>query len=739
MEGMRMVQYEGTVEEVVFRNEENGWTVITLKVGKDRICAVGTIGDVIVGERANVEGDWTEHSEYGMQLRITSCTLLPPDSKKGMERFLSSGYIRGVGPATAKLIMQRFGKDAFSVLENEPHRLCEIPGIGRKKAAQIAESFAQRQEMRQTMVFLQTYGLSAQLAARIYKAYGPNAPDIVRHQPYRLVTDIEGVGFLTADALARNMGMNPEDPARLRAGVFYALNEATNSAGHCYLPYERLVEESARLLKIAHDQADLAARDLILQGQLLRKTANGDDAVYNPRMYEAETEVAQRLAALCARKESLPADAVARVENYERTSGVTLSKEQRDAVLAAAQGGLTVVTGGPGTGKTTCIRCMLDVLSFAGKTVLCAPTGRAAKRMSEASGCEAKTIHRLLEYGGEEGSFLKNEMDPIDAQVVIVDEVSMTDLQLMRALLRALRPGVRLIFVGDKDQLPPVGAGNVLADLISSGVAPVIFLTRIYRQEDGSKIVDNAHRINAGEMPVCNGKGSDFFFERYETQAEAAQAVVRLVSQRLPGYLKANPMTSIQTMAPMKKGDAGVWRLNELLQEALNPANEQEELRRGDVAFRKGDRVMQIRNNYQKEWVADGEEGTGVFNGDIGFVAEVDKPGRAIRVLFDENRLVEYDDSDMDDLELAYCMSVHKSQGGEFDCVVLPIVSGPPMLLTRNLLYTAVTRAKKLVVLVGRSQCIAAMVRNDHVAQRYSGLAQRLQQMVALTQSAHRE
>lgn len=735
-----MVQYEGTVEEIVFRNEENGYAVIVLKAGKDRISAVGTLGEVIVGERAKVEGEWTEHSEYGMQLRITSCELLPPDSKKGMERFLASGYIKGVGPATAKLIMQRFGKDAFDILENQPHRLNEIPGIGRKKAATIAESFAQRQEMRQTMVFLQTYGLSTQLSARIYKAYGPNAPDIVRHQPYRLVTDIDGVGFLTADSLARNMGMSPEDPARLRAGVFYALGEATNSAGHCYLPYSQLVGEAARLLRIGDEQADLAARDLILQGQLLRKRVNGEDAVYNPRMYEAETEVAQRLAALCVRREKMPDDANERIAKYERTSGVTLSKEQREAVLAAAQGGLTVVTGGPGTGKTTCIRCMLDVLSFAGKTVLCAPTGRAAKRMSEASGCEAKTIHRLLEYGGEEGSFLKNEMDPIDAQVVIVDEVSMTDLQLMRALLRALRPGVRLIFVGDKDQLPPVGAGNVLADLITSGVAPVIFLTRIYRQEDGSRIVDNAHRINAGEMPVCNGKGSDFFFERYETQAEAAQAVVRLVSQRLPGYLKSNPMTSIQTMAPMKKGEAGVWRLNSLLQDALNPlVDEDDELKRGDVVFRKGDRVMQIRNNYQKEWIADGDEGEGVFNGDIGFVADVDKMGRSLKVLFDENRLAEYDDSDLDDLELAYCMSVHKSQGGEFDCVVLPLVSGPPMLMTRNLLYTAVTRAKKLVVLVGRSACVGAMVRNDHVMKRYSGLAERLGQMAGLAREMRRE
>lgn len=727
-----MVKIEGTVEDIVFRNEENGWTVLSLKAGKEHIAAVGTLGDVIEGERAILEGEWTEHSEYGTQLRVSSCQVLPPDTKRGMERFLASGFIRGVGPATAKLIMQHFGKNAFDVLQNEPHRLCEIPGIGRKKAAMIAESFAQRQEMRQTMVFLQTYGLSSQLSARIYKAYGPNSQDIVQHQPYRLVTDIRGVGFLTADKLARSMGMSQSDPARLRAGVFYALNEATNTAGHCYLPYEQLVNESQRLLGIERQQADIAAREIILQGQLLRRTVNDEDAIYNPRMYEAETEVAQRLAALAVRKLGRPADARRRIEKYEREYSVTLSEEQRAAVLASTQGGLTVVTGGPGTGKTTCIRCMLDVLSFAGKTVLCAPTGRAAKRMSEASGCEAKTIHRLLEYGGEEGSFLRNAENPIDAQVVIVDEVSMVDLQLMRALLRALAPGVRLVFVGDKDQLPPVGAGNVLADLIASKIVPVNFLTRIYRQGDGSRIVDNAHRINAGEMPVWNGKGSDFFFERYDTQAQAAQAVVKLVSDRLPRFLNANPKTAIQTMAPMKKGEAGVWKLNALLQDALNPAIEGEELRRGDVSFRKGDRVMQVRNNYQKEWTADGEDGTGVFNGDIGFVAQIDKTNHTVQVLFDENRLAEYDDADLDDLELAYCMSVHKSQGGEFDCVVLPLVAGPPMLMTRNLLYTAVTRAKKLVVLVGKEACVYAMVRNDHVARRYSGLAERLRQMASL-------
>ena len=728
-----MAQLEGTIEEVVFRNEENGWTVLVLKAGKERVSAVGVMPEAAVGERARVEGEWTAHPDWGMQLRVSSCEILPPDSRRGMERFLASGYIRGVGPATAKLIMQRFGKDAFDILENEPHRLTEIPGIGPKKAAQIAESYAERREMRQAMVFLQTYGLSAQVSAKIFKAYGPQAPDIVRSAPYRLVEDIEGVGFLTADAVARAIGVSPDDPGRIRAGILYAMEEAVLSSGHCFLPYGQLCRAAMGLLKTDAERVDTAARALVLEGYLIRRDVDGEDAVYTPRLYEAEGEVAQRLASLAARRLKSVPGAEEAIARYEKKSGVTLSPEQREAVLAASGGGLTVVTGGPGTGKTTCIRCMLEALAGAGKTELCAPTGRAAKRMSEASGREAKTIHRLLEYGGDEDSFLRNELDPIDADVLVVDEVSMADLFLVRALLRACKRGVRLVLVGDADQLPPVGAGNVLADLIQSGVAPVIHLTRIYRQEDGSRIVENAHRINGGEMPLCNGKGSDFFFERCDTAAEAAEAVVRLVSARLPRYLDADPMTAIQTMAPMKKGDVGVWALNRRLQEALNPRREgEDELTRGETTLRRGDRVMQIRNDYQKEWTSPSGDGAGVFNGDIGFVTGVDKAARTVTVRFDEDREAEYDDSDLDDLELAYCMSVHKSQGGEFDAIVLPLVSGPPMLMTRNLLYTAVTRAKKLVVLVGRETCVWGMVQNDHVTRRYSALAGRLRMLAEL-------
>ena len=727
-----MATIEGSVERVVFRNEENGWTVFTLKQGKTNISVVGTVGELIEGEWAELEGEWAEHPEYGQQFKAVSCTVMPPNSRKGMEKYLASGYVRGIGAVTAKLIMKEFGMDAFRVISEEPERLTSISGIGAKRAKMIAESFAEKQEMRQVMVFLQTYGISTNLAAKIYKTYKQASLDIVRHDPYRMVRDIRGVGFLTADTVARSLGLSKLDPQRLRTGLLYVMSEAVSSGGHTYLPYEKVISETARMLETDRETAENTLKELILSGALIRRDVSGDDAIYLSGMYEAEGETAQRLALLAADRKQVPETIETVIGEYEAESGVCLSDEQRQAVLTAAGRGLTVVTGGPGTGKTTIIRCMLEALAFAGRIVLCAPTGRAAKRMSEASGCDARTIHRLLEYGGEESFFQKNEEDPIEAHVIIVDEVSMCDLYLMRALLRAVRRGTRLILVGDVDQLPSVGAGNVLSDIITSGTAPVIRLSRIYRQGEGSMIVENAHRINAGDMPLCNTKGTDFFFESSDSAADAARKTVQLVSKRLPAYLSADPMISIQTMSPMKKGEAGVWNLNKLLQDALNPRMGGDEIRKGDTVFRKGDRVMQIRNDYTKEWISGSDEGTGVFNGDIGFITDIGEGSRTLEVTFDEDRVALYDETDLDDLELAYCMSVHKSQGGEFDAVVLPLVSGPPVLMTRNLLYTAVTRAKKLVMIVGSKQCVASMIRNDHIARRYSDLSGRLRKMYEL-------
>ena len=726
-----MSKFEGTVEDIIFRNEQNGWTVAAVRLdGSGRTSVVGVLPFLAVGEHAIFDGELVEHRDYGQQIRVNSYETTRPETKSAVEKYLASGLVRGVGPATAKLIVQRFGARALDVMESEPERLTEVAGIGRKRAAMIAESFAEQNEMRSTLMFLQNYGLSPTLSMKIYRAYGDMTEKVLRANPYRLVDEIDGVGFKTADAIATALGFSPESEFRLRSGVRYVLSEAVNGMGHMYLPIELLSEQAQRVLGATAETIDHVVRGLLVEGGLVAEEVNGERAVYLPQTHEAETEVARRL--IRQKKSIRPGGLseralVGQIEDYERDEGVTLCAEQREAVLAAAMEGIAVVTGGPGTGKTTSINCIIRLMQRMGKVELCAPTGRAAKRMSEATGCPARTIHRLLEYSGEGQGFAKDEDDPLDADVVIVDEMSMVDVFLMRSLLRALRPGARLVLVGDADQLPSVGAGNVLRDLIDAGAVRVVRLTEIFRQAQQSMIVVNAHRINRGEYPVFRVKDTDFFVERKENPAQAAQTVVGLVQSRLPKYLNADGLRSIQVMAPMKRGDAGVFALNRALQQALNPpSSSRPELTRGDCIFRLGDKVMQVRNDYDVEWTSPDKDGTGVFNGDIGYIVEVNRGESELTVEFDDGRRAVYDAGMLDELEPAYCMSVHKSQGSEFDAVVLPLFSGPPMLMTRNLLYTAVTRARRLVVIVGRESCVRAMVDNNHVLRRYSGLAQRL-------------
>ena len=726
-----MSKFEGTVEDIIFRNEQNGWTVAAVRLdGSGRTSVVGVLPFLAVGEHAIFDGELVEHRDYGQQIRVNSYETTRPETKSAVEKYLASGLVRGVGPATAKLIVQRFGARALDVMESEPERLTEVAGIGRKRAAMIAESFAEQNEMRSTLMFLQNYGLSPTLSMKIYRAYGDMTEKVLRANPYRLVDEIDGVGFKTADAIATALGFSLESEFRLRSGVRYVLSEAVNGMGHMYLPMELLSEQAQRVLGATAETIDHVVRGLLVEGGLVAEEVNGERAVYLPQTHEAETEVARRL--IRQKKSIRPGGLseralVGQIEDYERDEGVTLCAEQREAVLAAAMEGIAVVTGGPGTGKTTSINCIIRLMQRMGKVELCAPTGRAAKRMSEATGCPARTIHRLLEYSGEGQGFAKDEDDPLDADVVIVDEMSMVDVFLMRSLLRALRPGARLVLVGDADQLPSVGAGNVLRDLIDAGAVRVVRLTEIFRQAQQSMIVVNAHRINHGEYPVFRVKDTDFFVERKENPAQAAQTVVGLVQSRLPKYLNADGLRSIQVMAPMKRGDAGVFALNRALQQALNPpSSSRPELTRGDCIFRLGDKVMQVRNDYDVEWTSPDKDGTGVFNGDIGYIVEVNRGESELTVEFDDGRRAVYDAGMLDELEPAYCMSVHKSQGSEFDAVVLPLFSGPPMLMTRNLLYTAVTRARRLVVIVGRESCVRAMVDNNHVLRRYSGLAQRL-------------
>lgn len=721
-------QLEAVMEETVFRNEENGYSVMQMRAGRESVTVVGTLPALAAGEQVLLSGAWVEHPQYGRQWKATACEIRKPTTLLGIERYLGSGLIRGVGPATAKLIVQEFGRRTLDVMSEHPERLTEVPGIGPKRAAQLAEAFREQYAAREAMVFLQSYGVSPALAVRITKAYGADAQRKIRENPYRLMDDVEGVGFLTADRIALALGVPPDSEYRLQAGLKYVLQEAAAGAGHTYLPRETLLAQAAKALRAQGEALAHGLDALLFARELVAVSADGEDAVMLGAYYHAEREIARYLRLLSAAK-AAPAQPEKQIADFERQNGIAFSLNQRRAVSEAVRQGLLVITGGPGTGKTTIINCILSLLGR--NVLLAAPTGRAAKRMSEATGHEAKTLHRLLEFSGDEGKFQRDENNPLDCACVIVDEMSMVDVFLMRSLLRALKPGTKLILVGDADQLPSVGAGNVLGDILRSGVIPSVRLTDIFRQAAESLIVLNAHRINHGEAPILNRRDSDFFFERQPLAEDAAAAIVGLCARRLPAFLRTDfPARDIQVLSPTKKSGAGVYQLNALLQQALNPpAPAKPELAYGDITFRLGDKVMHVRNNYQLAWVNDsGAEGEGVFNGDVGFVSRVDEQDKTVTVRYDDERSVEYDYQQLEELELAYCLSVHKSQGSEFPCVVMPVVGGPPRLLTRNLFYTALTRARRLVVLVGREENIAQMVQNNLILRRYTTLRQRLEE-----------
>lgn len=728
----------GEIKTIIYRNEENGFTVLELiDPAGDEITAVGPMPLAGVGERVELTGTWTAHKVYGRQLKVESCKTLAPATLQSLISYLGSGQIKGVGEATARSIVAAFGMDTLRVLEEEAERLMEIPGIGRMKAAVIAESFHDQRDMREVMLALQDYGITVSQATKIYRIYGPLCLAKIRENPYRLIDDVESIGFRTADKIAQNAGVEIDSAFRLRAGLKYTLQWARNE-GHTCLPRERLVKVASDLLGADLGPVERTLDDMVVEQLLSYKLVGQLDMVFLPYMEYMEQDCARRL--LLMNRAPTPLLGIkAQIEFLERQAGVSLAAAQHKAVELAMESGVLVITGGPGTGKTTILQFIIHLMENLGLSCeLCAPTGRAAKRMSEAAGFEARTMHRLLEYsygGDERGGFRKNEDDTIDADMIIVDEVSMVDVPLMQALLKAVARGTRLILVGDADQLPSVGPGNVLRDIIASEAVPVVRLTDIYRQSERSMIVVNAHAVNEGKRLALDTQHEEFCFEEIAAVEDILRRVAGLCAGKTNKLHTSEPRKDVQVLSPMKKGPLGVYNLNARLQEALNPpAPKKRERRYGETLFREGDKVMQVKNDYRVEWTRSRygrpvETGEGVYNGDLATIMKIDGESGAMELLFDDERCAVYDFNMLEELELAYCISIHKSQGSEFPVVILPLAGGPPMLMTRNLLYTAITRARRQVYILGHEESVNNMVRNNEIRRRYSSLSAFLKAM----------
>ncbi|NLZ93894.1 MAG: ATP-dependent RecD-like DNA helicase [Firmicutes bacterium] len=721
-----MQRLEGIIERITYYNEETLFLVARLRTDDGQLHAIiGNMPCFSVGERVNLEGEWTQHKTFGSQFKVQRYEVEAPQNERGIRNFLASGLIKGVGPVTAEKIVEHFGVEALKIIEEEPERLCEIDGIGSKKAAMIAKSLQERQEIMKIMTFLQGYGVSIGYASRIYRKYGEETVIRVRENPYRLAQEVYGIGFKTADKIALEMGLAPDSPQRMQAALLYKLYEAQEQ-GHVYLPQQELIKRVVEALTTKEQTVAASAVEQQLESLAKNKyvvldTAQSEVAVYLFPLYYAECYVAERLLQIAQCQVSYTT-----LKNIAWSQdGLSLAAAQRQAVNKALETGLLVITGGPGTGKTTTIRSLITIFHANGlEVLLAAPTGRAAKRMTEATGIEAKTIHRLLEYAQTEAegsgfAFQRNEDRPLKAHVLIVDEASMIDLPLFYHLLRALPQGCKLILVGDMDQLPSVGPGNILRDIITSEAVPVVRLEQIFRQSHQSMIVSNAHRVNSGQMPEL-GNSEDFFFMQESDPEKILSLILDLCSQRLPRFKNRDAIADIQVLSPMRRHLLGVDNLNLKLQEALNPpASYKPELKYGNTIFRLGDKVMQVRNNYQKE----------VFNGDVGRITYINREDGEIIVLYPDStgaRDVIYEQAELDELVLAYATSVHKSQGSEYPIVVLPVVTQHYILLQRNLLYTAITRAKELVVLIGTKKALAIAVHNNKVETRYTGLAMRL-------------
>lgn len=732
-----MESLAGYVEHIIYRNADNGYTVLNLVSGEDEITCVGIFSAIAEGENIEAQGEYTEHPTYGQQFKVTSFEEKAPEDEEAIERYLGSGAIKGIGLAMAARIVRRFKEDTFRIIEEEPERLAEIKGISNRKAMEIASQVNEKRDLRQAMIFLQQYGITMNLAVKVYQAYGQDVYGIIRENPYRLADDIDGVGFRTADEIAARVGIRMDSDFRVRSGILYTLLQASGE-GHTYLPETELTPRASKLLNVTAEQVEKQYMDLAIERKIILKQMEDQTQIYAASFYYMEANTATMLKRLNVSYDVSDAEIEQRIRGIEKKSGMTLDEHQVTAVKEAVRNGLLVITGGPGTGKTTTINTIIRYFELEGLEIfLAAPTGRAAKRMSETTGFEARTVHRMLELnGGAEGSggFERDESNPLEADVIIVDEMSMVDISLMYSLLKAISVGTRLILVGDVNQLPSVGPGSVLRDIIQSHACNVVMLTKIFRQASTSDIIVNAHKINHGEEVILDNKSMDFFFlKRYDADV-IINVVLQLIKQKLPKFVDATPY-DIQVLTPMRKGLLGVERLNGILQRYMNPpANDKVEKEYGSTVFREGDKVMQTKNNYQLAWEIRTkfgltvDKGLGIFNGDMGIIRQINDFAEQMIIEFDEGRMVEYPYKLLDELELAYAITIHKSQGSEYPAVVIPLLSGPMMLMNRNLLYTAVTRARKCVTLVGNEVTFRQMIQNTSQQKRYSGLCDRLKE-----------
>lgn len=738
-----MITIEGFVDNIKFRNEENGYTVFEVYADGEHHTCVGNFQFLNVGEYIDLTGNEIVHRGYGDQIQVVSYELKNPTDEISMERYLGSGAIRGIGEALAARIVKKFGSDTFRIIEEEPEQLSKVKGISEKKALEIANQVMEKKDARKAMMFLQNLGISMNLAAKIYGQYGPSMYEIIQQNPYRLADDITGIGFKIADEIAARQGIEKNSPYRIHSGLLYVLYQAVTN-GHVYLPQEILFQEAKEILGISEVEFEKHLTDLVFDKKVVLKDLDGERIVYASTYYYTELRVANKLNELNLTYNVTDHELDLCIDRIGREQEIELEELQKEAIKQAARSGLLVITGGPGTGKTTTINSIIRYFQLEGMDIrLAAPTGRAAKRMTETTGMEAQTIHRMLELSGapEEDNiyqglrFERNENNPLETDVVIIDEMSMVDINLMNALLQAVAVGTRLILVGDVNQLPSVGPGNVLRDIIGSGEFNVVRLNKIFRQAGESDIIINAHRINNGEEIELKSSSRDFIFLKRPESAQIINAIITLIKDKLPGYVQAD-MMDIQVLSPMRKGLVGVEQLNTILQDSLNPKDptkNEKEYARG--VFREGDKVMQIKNNYQMEWKQRNklglvkEEGLGVLNGDIGIIRHISEYNKTITVEFEDGKLVDYDFKQIEELELAYATTIHKAQGSEYPAVIIPMLGGPKMLMNRNLLYTAVTRARQCVCLVGLEEVCHQMIQNVSEQKRYSSLDLRIKEV----------